>query len=224
MTTYNICIVDEASSEVDYIKRAIIENAPVDENIISFSSIDIDQFETEESIASHLLELISKMEVNLIIIDYKLNTRKSKLFDGNTIFDYLEERLSRFPLLILTNKPDDCANEAIVDPDKIYPKSAFTDISSVSSSLLVKKLFQNIDIYLNRLKEIETLEKEIQAKSSEESDIKKILECDEKMDKVLPDSCLCQSSRRIFDESFFDELSKELQEAKELIKDLYGQK
>lgn len=214
MSKYNIYTVEEAEKELRYIQRAIICNC-LDESNVSFSNIDIKEFESEKAISDYLLNEISEKKTNLIIIDYKLNS-KNKSFDGNLIFDNILEQVPFFPLLILTNRPEECANQFIVDPDKIYKKGELFDIESEISKRLVTKLFQNIDLYLKKLREFEEIEQELAKNLDKESSIKKIIECDEKMSKLIP-GANTNVSRKFFNETFFEDLSNELQEAKEII-------
>ena len=208
-------------AELRYIQRAIICNAQ-NESDVSFENINIDDFENESGIANYLLDLILEKKTNLIIIDYKLNS-KNKSFDGNLIFNDLLNRVPLFPLVILTNRPEECADQFIVDSDKIYKKASLFKLDSDSSKELVSKLFHNIDLYLKRLREFEEMEKEIEKNCDKKSDIKKIIECDEKMSKLIPGSST-NVSRRLFTEDFFDKFSEELQEAVDVIEKYYENK
>ena len=149
MNMYYIGIIDEDMDEVLDIKRTILVNKPVSisEDQIQFVdySFPSDTATFSQVISDAVIEDIKNSKIHVLIVDYRIII-ESTLIDGTEIFNKISSFVPKFPMLILTNVPDDCY-KSFVDADKVYSKRSFFKIEENYSIEKTLNIFRNIDNY-----------------------------------------------------------------------------
>lgn len=150
MYKYKIGIVDEDPCDMDFIERTILENKPdnVQEEQIDFWRCP---FPTEsenvyDSVVKLIIEKITKEEIQALIVDYKIII-SAKSLEGAQIFKRLVEIVPKFPLVMLSNVPNECYEKEFIDADKVYSKKEFFKLEEDYSIEKVRNIFRNIDKY-----------------------------------------------------------------------------
>ncbi len=150
MNSYKIGLIDEDSSDLDFIKRTILVNKPksiTEEQIVFWEApLPTNSCDSLEAIINDLVKAITDEEIQILIVDYKIVV-STKTFEGTDIFKALSERLSKFPLIMLSNLSEDCYSKEFVDADKVYSKREFFKIESDYSKEKVANIFRNMDKY-----------------------------------------------------------------------------
>ncbi len=135
---------------MDFIERTILENKPdnVQEEQIDFWRCP---FPTEsenvyDSVVKLIIEKITKEEIQALIVDYKIII-SAKSLEGAQIFKRLVEIVPKFPLVMLSNVPNECYEKEFIDADKVYSKKEFFKLEEDYSIEKVRNIFRNIDKY-----------------------------------------------------------------------------
>lgn len=159
MYKYKIGIVDEDPCDMDFIERTVLENKPdnVSEEQIDFWRCP---FPTEsenvyDSIVKLIIEKITKEEIQALIVDYKIII-SAKSLEGALIFKRLVEIVPKFPLVMLSNVPNECYEKEFIDADKVYSKKEFFKLEEDYSIEKVRNIFRNIDKYDSQRSKLST--------------------------------------------------------------------
>lgn len=150
MEQYVIGIVDEDIEDIEDIERTIIINKPeaiVEEQIV-FQKYDIpaDTESIISTISDEITQDIISNKIQSIIIDYKIISN-TECIEGTDIFRKINEIAPKFPVIILTNLPQDCYAKEFVDADKIYSKGQFFKVSEAYSKEKTLNIFKNMGNY-----------------------------------------------------------------------------
>ena len=136
-----------------------------------------------------IIKDIEDNNISTLIIDEKIVTNSNEI-RGSEIFEKIKKQVNKFPMVILTNFPDDCMKENLIDPDKIYKKIEFLNIDSEISRELVKKIFLNAKKYMENRDEVEqkikSLESEIENKGNKTEIVKDIMKNEEILKDLKP--------------------------------------
>lgn len=159
MYKYKIGIIDEDPCDMDFIERTVLENKPdnVSEEQIDFWRCP---FPTEsenvyDSIVKLIIEKITKEEIQALIVDYKIII-SAKSLEGALIFKRLVEIVPKFPLVMLSNVPNECYEKEFIDADKVYSKKEFFKLEEDYSIEKVRNIFRNIDKYDSQRSKLST--------------------------------------------------------------------
>ena len=191
MTKYIIGIIDEDKADVDNIIRTIMLNKPedIEEAQIQFTPFQTDILSNafDESIQRFLSE-IEEMKITGLIIDYKI-MENSVCIKGTEILNRLEDVVAKFPLIILSNLPNDCYHE-LVDADKVYSKQLFFKIEEQYSHEKTLNIFRNMDHYLEmrsklKLQYLQSIER-MKHEGTTAQVIAAIVETEKKLADYLP--------------------------------------
>ena len=193
MYNYIIGIIDEDLEDIQDIKRTIIVNKP--ENIAD-DRIDFELYTIPEN-ASGLTDDIAKAVINdivsekiqVLIVDYKIIV-STALVEGTEIFRRISETVPKFPIIILTNVPEDCYKKEFVDADKVYSKGQFFKLEESYSKEKTLNIFRNMDNYVTQRSKLSTklanhlslLEKQ----GYSEQTLKDIIETEKMLDNFFP--------------------------------------
>lgn len=156
MSNYRLLLIED--SEIDRTKiRATIKTwirRNKEESSVDFVDFNLDNIESD--IASSLIKTIIDEEVDSVLIDYKLLTDSNK-YNGNELFNCIQNKSPLFPCVILTNNYDDCVDKKVIDQDKVYIKEVFLDTrdGKEESDKLVDSLFSNIDLNKKKIQDTE---------------------------------------------------------------------
>lgn len=153
MYDYKIGIIDEDIADIEYIERTILINKP---ESIADEQVDFWRYplptEIENVYDSVVKDVVSKIingEIHALIIDYQIIISATFL-EGTEIFNKLSKIVPKFPLIMLSNMPDDCYSKEFVDADKVYSKRAFFKIKDSYSIEKVSNIFRNMDNYISQ--------------------------------------------------------------------------
>lgn len=155
---YTIGIIDEKHEQVLDVERTIIINKPetVDEDDIQFEEYilpeGIEDFQGK--LPTKVLEDIEARIIQTLIVDYQI-VLPSGITDGTSVFKVIAERVPKFPIVLLTNLPDDCYQKDYIDVDKVYAKENFLKVDNSYSKEKVQNLFQNMDHYIKLRSSVE---------------------------------------------------------------------
>jgi len=185
---FSILIVEDNDKSAMDIRRTIRSwcerNNSMGFNVTFCEDFSLDGCETIDDVLSSVLDWIMDGRANAVIIDYKLET-STHIFNGADLFTALFDMASRFPVVILTNKGDDCEMEPDTDGDKIYKKTDFLRADTSISDSLIFKFLSNIKKSIEaKEKIIEEIEKILSNKT--EIDYKKYLSCQQKYSLYEP--------------------------------------
>jgi formyltetrahydrofolate synthetase len=87
-------------------------------------------------------------------VDFKLDTTE-KIITGGEILDFMHEETPEFPVIILTNVPDESKTSGLTDPDKVYAKKTFLDPRSPETKEKVRNMQLNMEKYINHRQKLE---------------------------------------------------------------------
>ena len=153
MYDYKIGIIDEDVADIEYIERTILINKPesITDEQVEFWRYPLPT-ETENVYDSVVKSVVSKIisgEIHALIVDYQIIISATSL-EGTEIFNKLSKIVPKFPLIMLSNMPDDCYSKEFIDADKVYSKRAFFKIKDGYSIEKVTNIFRNMDNYISQ--------------------------------------------------------------------------
>ena len=150
MEQFVIGIVDEDVEDIEDIERTIIFNKPeaIAEEQIVFQKYDIpaDTDSIISTISDKITQDIICNKIQSIIVDYKIISNM-ECIEGTDIFRIINETAPKFPIIILTNLPQDCYAKEFVDADKIYSKGQFFKVGEAYSKEKTLNIFKNMENY-----------------------------------------------------------------------------
>lgn len=159
MYDYKIGIIDEDIADIEFIERTILINKPehINDDQVDFWRYSLPNEETDvyDSVVKLVLSKIINDEIQALIVDYKIIISATTL-EGTEIFKKLSEIVPKFPLVMLSNMPEDCYGKEFVDADKIYSKRNFFKIEEDYSIEKVLNIFRNIDNYMSQRAKLST--------------------------------------------------------------------
>lgn len=150
MNNYYIGIIDENPDEILDIERTILINRPekIREDQIFFIDYPLpgDAKALSDETTKAAVKNIIERTLHALIVDYKIIV-ESTCIEGTEIFERISSLLPKFPIMILTNVPDDCYAKAYVDADKVYAKHDFFKVDEDYSKEKTLNIFRNIEKY-----------------------------------------------------------------------------
>lgn len=193
MNNYIIGIIDEDTEDIQDIERTIIVNKPenVAEEQIDFNiySIPTNVSWISNQIVNKVINDIVNSKIHLLIVDYKIIVSMA-LVEGTEIFRRITEIVPKFPIIILTNLPDDCYEKEFVDADKVYSKGHFFKLEGTYSKEKTLNIFRNMDNYSSQRAKLSTkLANHLYALETQgysEQILKDIIETEKKLDNYFP--------------------------------------
>ena len=149
---FTIGIIDDVKSERDDIQVSIIDNFS-DASNVTFKEYMIEGRIKEELLDEIRTDIIND-RINLLVVDFKLDTKKT-IIAGWEILDFMHEETPDFPVVILTNAPDDSKNSESTDVDKVYAKKTFLNPELPEAKEQVHNMQLNMEKYIKRRQELE---------------------------------------------------------------------
>lgn len=153
MYDYKIGIIDEDIADIEYIERTILINKPesiTDEQVEFWRyPLPTDTENVYDSVVKDVVSKIMSGEIHALIVDYQIIISATFL-EGTEIFNKLSKIVPKFPLIMLSNMPDDCYGKEFIDADKVYSKRAFFKITDSYSIEKVTNIFRNMDNYISQ--------------------------------------------------------------------------
>ena len=150
---YRIGIIDDAESERADIQVSVLDNVGWD------AQIEFKEYELEgrsrEDIVTEIRHDVETGTVHALIVDFKLDTT-ADVIKGWEIIEFMHEETPEFPVVIMTNAPDESKESQYTDADKVYAKKVFLKPELDVTKELVKNIMLNMEKYTSRRKELET--------------------------------------------------------------------
>lgn len=197
MNKYIIGIIDEDQQDIEYIERTILINKPdniADDHIV-FQEYSLDQNVAclHNKIVNSVISDIIDNRINAIVVDYKIIV-SSSFVEGTEIFKRISETVPKFPLIILSNVPDDCYKKEFVDADKVYSKREFFKIEETYSKEKTLNIFRNMDNYIGQRAKLSTQLNEHLSKLENDGYSEETLKAIILTENLLDDFCPQQQS------------------------------
>lgn len=149
---YRIGIIDDAKGERDDIQVSILENVGRE------TGIQFKEYELEARMRKDILDEIRKdiedEYIHALIVDFKLDTT-ADVIEGWEIIEFMHEETPEFPVVIMTNAPDESKESKYTDADKVYAKKVFLRPELEETEILVKNIMLNMQKYTSNRRELE---------------------------------------------------------------------
>ncbi|MCQ2594492.1 MAG: hypothetical protein MJ196_04450 [Treponemataceae bacterium] len=196
---YTIGLVDDDQNQLSDI-RAVIKKNNSKEVDIEFKTYDIEKIQGSsfQILFDEILTDILLNNIQSLIIDNKI-VNKSHNIEGVALYDKIKNVLSDFPIIVLTNLPEDSKKPDFVDSDKVYTKALFLKIKEDYSKEKVSNIINSMIKYTNTRdnlnvqlkdcqKELEYLDMQTNTEVSERKieTTSKIIEIERKLSKYVP--------------------------------------
>lgn len=181
---YHIGIIDDVESERADIQVSILDQLGYD------AKIDFKEYVLEsrkkEDIFKEIREDIQEEKVHALIVDFRLDTTKD-VIEGWEIIDFMHEEIPEFPVVILTNAPEESKESRYTDADKVYSKKFFLNPSSLETKEMVHNIWLNMQKYVTRRGELETNlaieQKKLIQNGEDEKVLEKVMEIEKELAK-----------------------------------------
>lgn len=149
---YRIGIIDDAESERADIQVSVLDNVGWDAEI-EFKEYELET-RTREDIVAEIRRDVEEGNIHALIVDFKLDTT-ADVIKGWEIIEFMHEETPEFPVVIMTNAPDESKESQYTDADKVYAKKVFLRPELEATKELVKNIVLNMEKYVSRRKELE---------------------------------------------------------------------
>ena len=149
---YQIGIIDDVKSERDDIQVSILDN--VNPGVtVSFKEYALEH-KTKQALFDEIRQDVSDENIQALIVDFRLDTTED-VIKGWEIIEFTHQEFPEFPVVIMTNAPDESKESNHTDADKVYAKKVFLNPQSETTKELVRNIFLNINRYDKKRKELE---------------------------------------------------------------------
>lgn len=149
---YQIGIIDDVAGQRADIQVAVLDNI-TDGTSVVFKEYELNS-RSKEDLFKEIQEDISADQIHALIVDYKLDTTKD-VIEGWEIIEFMHEEIPEFPVVILTNAPDEGLKSPHTDADKVYAKKEFLKVDSAECAVMVGKILLNMKKYVSRRASLE---------------------------------------------------------------------
>lgn len=149
---YRIGIIDDVKNERDDIQVSILDNVDP-ETEIDFKEYIIEH-KAKEVLFNEIREDVSECIIQALIVDFRLDTAED-IIKGWEIIEFAHNEFPEFPVIIMTNAPDESKESNYTDADKVYAKKVFLNPQSDETKELVKNIILNIKRYSKNRKVLE---------------------------------------------------------------------
>ena len=152
---YRIGIVDDEKDERDDIQVSILDNAGwiLDKPEIEFKEYELEGRE-RESILQEIQNDIDEKNIQALIVDFRLDTT-ADVIKGWQIIEFMHDEIPEFPVIIMTNAPEESKQSEHTDADKVYPKKIFLNPELEETKELVTNIILNMQKYVTRRESLE---------------------------------------------------------------------
>lgn len=152
MSMYRIGIIDDVKSERDDIQVSILDNVNVETEVV-FKEYALEH-KTKDRLFTEIREDVSDEVIQALIVDFRLDTTED-IIKGWEIIEFTHNEFPEFPVVIMTNAPDESKESNHTDADKVYAKKVFLNPQSSETKELVRNIILNINRYEKKRKELE---------------------------------------------------------------------
>lgn len=216
---YTIGIIDDEMEQISQIRRTIKTNAPKDIKY-DFKTYCMSNIGSNliNSILTDVIKDIEEQKINSLIIDYKIMIKTTKI-KGTDIFKAIKDKVSKFPIIILTEIVEESITPYFIDADKIYRKRDFYLIEDEYSKEKVSNIFDSMNKYTQQKDKLQVCIEELKTKISSKQDnsevINSILQLESELDDFIPIDMT--QIDKLFDESKIMKVVSLIEKANNLI-------
>ena len=147
-----IGIIDDEHSECEDIQVSILDN--LDARVkVGFKEYTLPG-KTKEKLFNEIQQDVLDETVSALIVDFRLDTEKD-IIEGWEIIKYMHDQLPEFPVIIMTNAPEESRESDYTDADKVYAKKIFLNPEKPETKELVKNMLLNIAKYRKHRTDLE---------------------------------------------------------------------
>ena len=149
---YQIGIIDDVAGQRADIQVAVLDNI-TEGTPVAFKEYEL-KSRSKEDLFKEIQEDISADRIHALIVDFRLDTTKD-VIKGWEIIEFMHEEIPEFPVVILTNVPDEGLESPHTDADKVYAKKEFLKVDSPECAVMVGKILLNMKKYVSRRANLE---------------------------------------------------------------------
>lgn len=219
-----IGIIEDDMAVIPEIKLVIAEYLKKKGGTIEYKEYFItDGKDQQKETLDMVLSDIEEGVIQTLFVDYKLNT-KNLAVQGSTIIKTIREKLTEFPMIILTNVVEDGKESKATDADKVYHKEVFLNPDDERSEEMVENVLLNMKRYSQLRASLETERDKILQNMHQLNDngedekmelVNELIIVETELQKFTPTHLL--SIERIFPMDKYKEVLGMLREYKELL-------
>lgn len=147
---YRIGIVDDVKSERDDIEVSILDN--IGDEIL-FKEYEL-KCKTKIDLFKEIQDDVLEKEIQALIVDFKLDTTVD-VIKGWEVIEFMHSECPEFPVVIMTNAPDESKESKYTDADKVYAKKVFLNPELSETKELVNNIKLNMLRYVTIRNELE---------------------------------------------------------------------
>ena len=191
MQKYVIGLIEDEESELKKIRRTIKTNFQKPEITYDFISYPIpdNPIDVIDNVFNNVFNDIESEKIMSLIIDYKIMVKRTTI-KGTEILKQLKERVSQFPVIILTEMVSESIKPLFVDSDKVYEKNLFFKLEEEYSKKKVENIFDSMYKYVKQKDEmtveLNRLKENLSNENTDRNTIKSIIEIEKKLDNFIP--------------------------------------
>lgn len=142
-----IGIIEDDKTVIPQIKLVIKEYLKKNGGAIEYKEYFIEGGkDQQEQTLDRVLSDIEEGVIQTLFVDYKLNTSNLAV-KGSEIIKTIREKLTEFPMIILTNVVADGKESKATDADKVYNKEVFLNPDDERSEEMVENVLLNMKRY-----------------------------------------------------------------------------
>lgn len=149
---YIIGIIEDDERDRDDIIVSICDNIPKTETV-DFKEYNIER-KSKEDLFEEIREDIINDNLNALIVDYKLDTH-DEVIEGREVVEFMHEETPEFPVVIMTNVPDDGKKSSVTDADKVYTKQTFLNPEKEETKQMMENILLNMKKYTEKRHKLE---------------------------------------------------------------------
>ena len=143
----------------------------------------------KEELFEKITEDIKNNRIQGLIVDYKLE-KMDEVLEGIEVVNFVHELVPEFPVIILTNVPDDSKKNDKADPDKVYAKNVFLNNEKKETRDMVYNIVRNLERYVKKRVELETRREQllncVVDNAQENETYGELLETEKELNKYTP--------------------------------------
>ncbi len=218
-----IGIIEDDRSVIPEIKLVIAEYLKKKGEVVEYKEYFItDGKDQQREMLDLVLSDIEEGVIQTLFVDYKLDTRNLAV-KGSEIIRTIREKLTEFPMIILTNVVEDGKESKATDADKVYQKEVFLNPDDERSEEMVENVLLNMKRYSQLRASLEAkrdtiLQKMHQMNESDDEKMKllnELIMAETELQKFTPTHLL--AVEKIFPVEEYKEVLGILREYKELL-------
>lgn len=169
---YRIGIIDDVKSECADIEVSVMDNVGWEADI-KFKEYLLEG-RKKKDILTEIEKDVQEGEIQALIVDFKLDT-SNDVIEGWEIIEFMHDKVPEFPVVIMTNVPDDSRRSEYTDADKVYAKKVFLRPELEETKQLVTNIMLNMEKYVSHRKALETRLSDALGKLDQNSEDEKLL-------------------------------------------------